>query len=512
MSNISLVGPQILPEDMLDCAFHYRNDVLDTIENFRSNAAIVSEEFAETLRTREQEAVMRSRGFNNTISILGSRGSGKTSIIMTLQKQLSEDGEWAGQDGAPRNIMMPILILQDIDPEQKLLSCIISQLLKKAEQIELEVQETIQDVPNYAWRRWAAPRQGGFSSDPFHDCMNRLLSAFDLRFRNGHTAQPADADQVYYYMDSVKRDAELLTDMLKLISMIVDYYRYQAVITSQNRRKSVAEPLLFFSIDDLDLAPHRSSEVLDMVLRYLQHPNVVVICGWNHELFQNHLCMDLLNTQGVLEEDLLNTNFSFDDVFMNRYRKRTTALDSARRLAVDNLKKAFPPSQRFEIRGLSTQERAAFPYSLTCAGEEQKDSLFYWVEETMRQCTLLSNPNTGSSFKTFLRNDYDDKLVIYMRIFDNKVRGLANARRAFESLALYLRKKREEQAKDQHGKSESVLDITSQIKFYSIPFCSPTHGFSLTVAACGIWYRSRRSSFPITVLEAHWSIIAIFRE
>lgn len=142
-------------------------------------------------------------------------------------------------------------------------------------------------------------------------------------------------------MDSVKRDADLLVDMLKLISMIMDYYRYQA---DRYRKNDInTEPLLFFTIDDLDLAPHRSSEVLDLVLRYLQHPNVVVICGWNHELFQNHLCMDILNTQGVLAADLLNVNFSFDDVFMYRYRSRTTALDSARRLAVDNLKKAFPP-------------------------------------------------------------------------------------------------------------------------------------------------------------------------
>ena len=50
MSSISLVGPQILSEDMMDCAFHYRSDVLNTIENFRLNAAAVSENFAETLR------------------------------------------------------------------------------------------------------------------------------------------------------------------------------------------------------------------------------------------------------------------------------------------------------------------------------------------------------------------------------------------------------------------------------------------------------------------------------
>lgn len=462
MSGISLVGPQILSEDMLDCAFHYRSDVLATIENFRSNAAEVSMRFSEALRTREQEAIMLSRGFNNTISILGSRGSGKTSIIMTLQKLLSESGDSPRQDRAFRNIMMPILIPQDIEPEQKLLSCIISQLLRKAESIELELQRGECAASEHVWHDWRTqPRSSGVPDDPFRTCMDRLLSAFELRFQSSQTAQHADVDQVYFYMDSVKRDADLLADMLKLISMIVDYYRYQQ---ARMPLKPPAEPLMFFTIDDLDLTPHRSSEVLDLVLRYLQHPNVVVICGWNHELFQNHLCMDILNTQGVLAADLLNINFSFDDVFMYRYRNRTTALDSARRLAVDNLKKAFPPSQRFEIRGLSTQERASFPYSLSSAGKDQssqKDTLFYWMEETIRQCARLSGAAPKS--RTFLRTDYNERLDVYMRIFDNKVRGLANSRRAFESLALYLRKKQEELA-GVPEKTASPLDITGQIK------------------------------------------------
>lgn len=460
MSNVSLIGPQILSEDMLDCAFHYRSDVLDTIENFRSNAENVATEFAEALRRREQDAIMYSRGFNNTISILGSRGTGKTSIIMTLQKLLSEDGD-SGRNGSSfRNIMMPILIPQDIEPEQKLLSCIISQLLKKADMIEQDIQENGLD-PDRIWRPWRSNQQARCCEEPFRTCMDRLLSAFELRFQSGLAARSADSDQVYYYMDSVKRDADLLVDMLKLISMIVDYYRYQA---DECRKNDInTEPLLFFTIDDLDLAPHRSSEVLDLVLRYLQHPNVVVICGWNHELFQNHLCMDILNTQGVLAADLLNVNFSFDDVFMYRYRSRTTALDSARRLAVDNLKKAFPPAQRFEIRGLSTRERAFFPYSFSLAEKEQdfqKETLFYWVEETISRCLKLS----GRSFagQNFLRDHSGEPLYVYMRIFDNKVRGLANSRRAFESLAIYLSRKQEEP-----GALKEVppyLDVTSQIK------------------------------------------------
>lgn len=467
MGELSLIGPHVLSESMMDCGFHYREDVLKNIEYIRANAAQDSGYFNRMLQEYEQEAVMLARGHNNTISILGSRGSGKTSIILTLHRILHNGNNSTEQrhpTSSTCNIMMPLLVPQDITPDQSLLSWIVSQLLKKAEEIEAALQsDSYNGLSTSIWREWCRPQHMEIPCDPFRECMDALLIAFDLRSQSGrreHLLQPMEADHVYYYMNSVKRDADLLTNMLRLISMIIDYYRY---LTKNGAGGQNREPLLFFTIDDLDLAPERSSEVLNLILRYLQHPNVVIICGWNHELFQNHLSMDLLRTQGVLKTNQLDSNFSFEDVFMERYRKRTTARDSARRLAIDNLKKAFPPAQRYEIRSLSIQERASFPYALT-PGKADKDitkkRLFALIEQTIQRCT--HDTDLYEKKVPFLHNSQGAELAVYTRIFDNKARGLTNVYRAFESLLDSQEKLEGELLTRTAG--QQYEDITNQIK------------------------------------------------
>lgn len=464
MKEFSLIGPQVLSESMMECGFHYKDDISRRIKSIRANAAEARDNLNQVLRSQNQEAVMLARGHNNTISIMGSRGSGKTSVIMTLHRYLSGDVPLQTEpvDFGTNNIIMPILVPQDIAPGQTLLSWVVSQLLKKAEQIEEELNGLYGGMPQRIWQQWETPQRKGCIMDPFRECMDALLTAFDLRFQNGASKpvfQSVESDHIYYYMDSVKRDADLLLNMLKLISMMMDYYRQKECTfprtdyqyNSDAKSPHSTEPLLFFTIDDLDLAPERSNEAMNLILRYLQHPNVVIICGWNHELFQNHLCMDLLRNQDVLESNQLGTNFSFDDVFMERYRKRTTALDSARRLASDNLKKAFPPAQRYEIRSLSIHERASFPFGRKYTGKDAKDPhihtrcLFELIEEVVKQYIPESDKK-----KNFLRDDREHELWVYMRIFDNKARGLTNVYRAFDALL--------------KNALEGTEDVTTQIR------------------------------------------------
>ena len=526
MRSYAMLGPYALPKDMATCVFHYWDVISANIGHIRETAAGASPEFSKLLRTNEQEAIAEVRQYNNTISILGSRGSGKTSVIMTLQKDLrdgrSEQEKYAGLP-EDYNIAMPFLVPQDITEDQTLLGWIISQLLKKAEQIDRETSDAARDI----WQSWEEdPQRMSILSNPFRECKDALLRAFTLRSRiavRQSEGEDYTGDLVYSYMDAVRLDTELLVCLLKLISMMIDYYRYRirkdAKATGDSPKKKFAEPLIFFTIDDLDLTPTRSSEVIELVLRYLQHPNVVIICGWNQEQFQNHLSMEFLRNQGVLDSNYLNTSFGFDDVFMERQRSHYTALISARRLAQDNLKKAFPPSQRYEIRGLSLRERASFPFDplleesvpdssrplfsaeelkpdaepiqfIQMGGklipvydcphgsadtedgggreqEKQKLGLFALVEKTVRACSHVQPPEGDWSKlppekdPAHFLHDAQGPLKIYMRIFDNKARGLNNIYRAFESL---LEKQKEVEAFLATEAGAEGCDITDQIR------------------------------------------------
>lgn len=426
MNRNSPIGIKVLSPKMMRCSFQHTESVLETIESIRDTARNVQQTFKKTLQERPNDALIQARGYNNAISVIGSRGSGKTSIIMTLQHILRV-GRDAWEQGSEKmefqseNIIMPILVPQDFSAEQSLLSWVLVQLLEKAEEIERELSKcnACYYGPADPFRAWITP--GGVQSvnDPLRECMDALTRSFELRYKSS-TAGSHESDHVYYYMDEVRRDSQLVLDMLKLISMMVDY---------QRSRIPTREPLFFFVIDDLDLAPDRSHEVLNLVIRYLQHPNVVVLCGWNQELFQSHLTMELLKNQGVLNNLLLNTNYDYDDVFMKRQRKRIAALDSARRLSMDNLKKAFPPAQRYEIRGLSMEQRAFFPTVPSGhLAAEQTECFLPLIESTLLCCRGVAEKDC------FLYNQHGEYLQVYMRIFDNKARGMINVYRAFENL------------------------------------------------------------------------------
>lgn len=465
MSIEKQIGARILSPNMMECVFQHKDSVLETIKRIRTVAYESQNAFCEHLLNNPNDAVMEARGYNNAVSILGSRGAGKTSVIMTLQEilQVGENAWKSAWDNGKfdisqikpdntvgNNIIMPILVPQDFTSGQSLLSWIIMQLCQKGEEIEKEIDEEYAHyfVKTGPLSRWVPKDRNEYTMDPLRECMNTLIRSLELRYRFDTKRAGVESDHVFEYMDNVKHDATVLVEMMKLISMIADYNR-EKFQRSQHYGASPIdhEPLLIFVIDDLDLAPERSQEILNLVLRYLQHPNVAILCGWNQELFQSHLCVDLFKTQGILNTSLLNTNLGFDDVFMKRQRKRVAVLDSARRLAMDNLKKAFPPSQRYEIRGLTTKQRASFPNSSLQAGDLKDQSFFSLIEETL----LLGR---GEQNESFLRNYCGERMLIYMRIFDNKARGLINVYRAFATLKRHL----------ENWNGQEELDLTAELK------------------------------------------------
>lgn len=476
------IGIRVLSPEMLSCTFRHVDSVLAAIERCRSAAEREAREhFDERLRKSPHETLMSSRGFNNAISILGSRGSGKTSIIMTLEYILRHGRDyWTGEAREPkddlrlRNVIMPILVPQDFVRGQLLLSWVITQLVSKAEEIEREISQNDGAALGRcgAFRAWVSEGDGRLYQDPLRECMDSLKASFELRYKSG--AGVRDEAYVFRYMEEVRKDSNLAVDVLRLISMICDYYRFASRDRGCAEGDGSFEPLLFFAIDDLDLAPERSQEVLNLVLRYLQHPNVVVLCGWNQELFQSHLTMEVLQRQQMLDSGSIRVNGDYTDVFMSRLRKRVDLLDSARRLSVDNLKKAFPPALRYEVRGLKTDQRAKFPRLdlVECGvadgrGDGEDGSLIGLIEQTL----LAARPRDGRDVTVeFMRNGRGEFLLVYMRIFDNKARGLMNVYHAFQAMRERLEGRSSDEPLDLTADLQSLVDTILFSNTHFVPY------------------------------------------
>lgn len=467
------IGVKILKPEMMRCNFKHTDSVLHTIERFRSIAEKEHDSFCDRLINDPNDALMTARGYNNAISILGSRGSGKTSIIMTLQYILRY-GQKAWEENQSQdlseirgNILMPILVPQDFVPGQDLLSWVIAQLITQAEKVEREYNGciTIPYGKQGPFAKWIENKCDKQFSDPLQECVDSLKNSYELRYKSIN--QSCDqSNHVYQYIDEVKRDAKLVEDMLKLISMLTDYYRY---VNSK-------EPLIFFVIDDLDLAPERSQEVLNLVLRYLQHPNIVVLCGWNQELFQTHLTMQILRNQGIEDAGMIDVNGDYIDVFTTRQKKKVSLLDSARRLSMDNLKKAFPPALRYEVRGLNSEQKSIFPMDkfVPYTDEEEYGSFIDLIEKAL----LASRPplrrktdKTENDKVSFLHTPQNEWIKVYMRIFDNKCRGLINVYHAFQTLKAFFdeRQNRNEQV-DLTSKLQSLLDTILFSNTHFVPY------------------------------------------
>lgn len=470
---INPIGVRVLSSQMMGCTFKQTEEVLQAINVFRKTASESFHSFNKHLRDDPYDTLIVSKGYNNAISILGSRGSGKTSVILTLQHILRYGKDsWNStitdlKKTEKQNVFMPILVPQDFVAGQSLLSWVIVQLLEKGKEVEKAILSdgSISMGKHGPFAEWIIPEHEDSFTNPLRDCMDELKKSFELRYKSGSNVT-GEIEHIYYYMEEVRRDAILTLNMLRLISMIMDYYRF-ILQHHFHTNEEIQEPLLFFVIDDLDLAPERSQEVLNLILRYLQHPNVVVLCGWNQELFQSHLTMEVLRHQEALDAGLIKVNGDYVDAFMTRHRKRISLLDSARRLAADNLKKAFPPAYRFEIRGLNTEQRAYFPKESFCDNEDEGNiSLISLIEKTL----LASRKDGKEDHVPFLRNRQGDYLLVYARIFDNKGRGLINVYHSYEKLRAQLVSWNGEKSLDLTSALQNLLDSILFSNTHFVPY------------------------------------------
>ena len=91
----------------------------------------------------------------------------------------------------------------------------------------------------------------------------------------------------------VNPDIEFKERLHGLITCLVKNQRI-LLQTSQDNEK--VEPLFFF-IDDIDLKMTRSRELLEAVLQYSNHPNVVTVLSGDYEILQESVMLALIRDE-----------------------------------------------------------------------------------------------------------------------------------------------------------------------------------------------------------------------
>lgn len=266
------VGIKILNDVQMKNVFPDYTDVISRIEEHRK--------WLVEHQMQQFQQYQYNLMYDNVISIFGKRGTGKTSVAFTLHKKLEEDARHS------YDIVLPIIIPEVIPADGSalgwLLAIVKDQILEFEQVLERQLAKPGDEIGTDRFWENCKYHQAGKQGFRLSEELDRLVELF-------HSAKYNPANELSYNIavgNSVKQSQNyyefakaIVTFWDHWVSAIRELYKAQ-----QNSREEIA-PLIYFVFDDVDLAPQKVDELLSIIIKYLSHPNIIVITTADEEMF-----------------------------------------------------------------------------------------------------------------------------------------------------------------------------------------------------------------------------------
>ncbi len=354
------------------------------------------DEFRAVVKKNSENKPKGKREYTNTISILGARGTGKTSIMHTIENDLSEN-----------DIVLGMIKPDYIVSSGTITSNIIGQLKTTMDRVIREIKKESENTNNY-------------NPDYFKNCIyrenNKLTEKFDRMYE--HFCYTEDEykkilTQKYTNFSSYRDNtSKILNADEKFQELLCDFVETLLKENKQLKSKEKdVEPLLIIFIDDIDLRTTKVEEVINALQSYSSCDRIVTIISGDYGTFSDSLRLSLIN------KDSLPTGFQmYNEAGEKSYFEKKSVLSH------EFIKKFMPSAFRYEINKWDLVGRANYSFSVKnnennnvdlilmdmlyalvkkCGGEE---NIFYYVNE--------ENKNVA--------------LPHFYNIFDDTARGLVN--------------------------------------------------------------------------------------
>lgn len=355
------VGVKILSEQQLENVLPTYENLFHKIDTCREVAKEEREELLQAARKNEKRHYQYNFMYDNVFSILGRRGTGKTSVAFTLRKIIKS------RYAEHYDVIMPLIIPEVIPEDCTILGWLLAIVKEEIIKLENKISESDDNSAEQFFERC----KYGERSQKESSLEKQLEELSQLFYAKGYN--PGRETSYHLAIDNSARQAE-------------DYYRFAAKIaelwdawidricylhTLENGKRKTAEevfcPLIYFIFDDVDLAPEKIEELLSVIIKYLSHPNIVVITTADEELFlevlENRMDKKIGRYQRDLrsylsgrqvERDLLLGEISIKE----NVPQREDVISQTARMY---LGKVLPTSTRFYLRLYnSAEEKAAF--------------------------------------------------------------------------------------------------------------------------------------------------------
>ncbi|MDR3594254.1 hypothetical protein [Clostridium sp.] len=408
------IGARILSDNALGKLLPNNKIIMEQIELIRDVAkeANIGEKKYEQL-DREFE-----RHFNNIFSILGGRGSGKTSVLLTMKYNITKDH-------SDTDIILPLIVPEKMGQASDVLGWILGFLGDVVDGIEKTVYG--EKINLYSK---GTELKGYFEGcrkkedNPLREKYNELLKQYRYTKPDYRKILINQFLGLNEYIENSKNildsDQKLVVKFEELLEELFKVKKKENKINNGNDK----QPLLFVFFDDVDLSTERCAEVLNVALRYLSNSNVVVFVAGNYMTFSEVLTIDALKKDGILDKDMMESSFIRGEISANK-----TALDIRSELTQDYLKKVMPPAFRYHIPLVDDKAKAEFIYSTeddetkedNSNKEQGKYDKFY---ELISEKFNLKDKDEDEN-NNFIKHN-GAIIYSYFKIFDNTQRGMMN--------------------------------------------------------------------------------------
>lgn len=310
--------------EFIDILKYMKKDVKAQIDLIRENAKKLKKEkkdIEDYGKYNILDSYNQTQYYNN-ISILGGRGSGKTSFLLDLRSDLIKHSR------ENSDIVFDI-ITPDIRDKEDILGWIISLLIKIAKKIKEDKDKNDNIRCNICKEQTKLDK-----------CIYELKQAYFFR-KNIHENIIANdySSRIDYLNENEEKlnaDVDLKGKFKNLVDEII-------VLLSDNNEFT---PLLIFMFDDVDIHANKINEVLSVIMMYLSHPNIISLIAGDYESAEENITLSMLEEDNILKAQLTKQK-------INKYDLLTIRKNRSR----DFLKKILPPVYRHYINGLDNETK-----------------------------------------------------------------------------------------------------------------------------------------------------------
>ncbi|WBW96311.1 hypothetical protein [Oceanirhabdus sp. W0125-5] len=384
-NNGVFIGARVLTENQIKLIVPTFDTIMEQIEEIRTEAERVKEE-------------KRTSQYNNAIGLFGARGTGKTSTILTIKNKLIED---------KHNIILDTIEPDTFGGNTKIMGAIIGMF-----------KDVLEKMEDYIKNEADKDKYGDFFCDCRFKKNNKLRKRYEEMleaycYTEGEYRKLLTKD--FTDMETFKKKySEVLKPDIELSKKIEKFYDE---LVRVKRIESKKEPLIVLFIDDVDLKTSKCKEIIDAMMKYTCHPNVVCILSGDYEILNESITLSLLESEKLAKDfEYAHTEIFKDSKVMDG---EFSLLDRKKYLTHEYLKKILPPAFRHNVVTWNLSNIPKFSFEIK-EGEKKKNVYFYEkLTEVFGENSIFSPiKNNQTDMVELIRTPYN--------IFDTTPRGLVN--------------------------------------------------------------------------------------